>query len=628
MWATTAALCLAVLGYYLSRYPLHDLNPVGWDVHAYVWQTRAVGHGSLAVIGARPGLPLLGAALRSMIPIDPSRELVVLPPVLALMLGLVTGAMVRMAFRLPAWASAVVALVISLWPMTPRIVFGYQASLMEQLLLAAGVGVVAHAERDRAALAVGTALFAAGALSHIVFYVVFAGMVGVAAVMALPASLRQRRAGVSVLDTESGALSAAVFGGGVLGGVALFGWLGIRPSSSVDTTAVSFTYRTRAQSALRGLLPWVTVPGAMIGTALAWVTGRSRPARIMVHLGLAWLAMTSLAVLLLRTGVVVPVARFIQFALPLPVLFGMGAVAVAGLVLHRDGLLRWMVGAGLLVVLVTAPAITSLVDAVVHRHVSVPNTRVGNELRLAEAYLNQVPGDRPVVFVVHQRGYGGAFTPKPDLYVIRSSVPVDDIARTFVYVGHLAELQQGRPTLLLPIRQRWMKTFNDTSLKMWAEAKPALDLGAVILIARAYAEDTFAEAIAQDPTREIGPGLYVVRGPLIRVTQPAPLQPFGMARGAASAIGFLVILEVVGWGWARFALRRAQASRLDIAYVAPALGAGLVILASFVVAALGGDPAHWPGIVLLAVVGLTGWAAARRVRRATSTTEVSAARSE
>jgi hypothetical protein len=582
----------------------------------------------LAVIGARPGLPLLGSALRSLIPIDPSRELVVLPPVLALMLGLVTGAMVRMAFRLPVWASAVVALVISLWPMTPPIVFGYQASLMDQLLLAAGVGVVAHAERDRAALAVATALFAAGALSHIVFYLVFAGMVGVAAVMVLPASVGRWRAGVGLLDTESGAVSAAVFGGAILGGLALFGWLGIRPSSSVDTTAVSFTYRTRALSALRGLRLWVTAPVALIGTALAWVSGRRRPARIMIHVGLAWLAVTSVAVLLLRTRVVVPVARFVQFALPLPILFGMGVVAVAGLVLQRKGFLRWMVGAGLLVVLVAAPAISSLVDAVVHRHVTRPNSRVWSELRLAEAYLNRVPGDRPVVFVVHQRGYGGAFTPKPQLYVIRSSVPVDDIARTFVYVGHLAELQQGRPTLLLPIRQRWMRAFNNTSLKMWAQAKPALDQGAVILIARAYADDTFAEAMAQDPTREIGPGLYVVRGPLIRVSQPAARQPFGMARGAASAIGFLVILEIVGWGWARFALRQARASRLDIAYVAPALGAGLVIIASFVVAALGGDPAHWPGIVLFAVVALTGWAAARRERRTTGLPELTAARSE
>src|SRR5207244_9704586 len=30
LWATTAALCLAILGFYLSHYPLHALNPVGW----------------------------------------------------------------------------------------------------------------------------------------------------------------------------------------------------------------------------------------------------------------------------------------------------------------------------------------------------------------------------------------------------------------------------------------------------------------------------------------------------------------------------------------------------------------------------------------------------------------------
>jgi hypothetical protein len=70
---------------------------------------------------------------------------------------------------------------------------------------------------------------------------------------------------------------------------------------------------------------------------------------------------------------------------------------------------------------------------------------------------------------------------------------------------------------------------------------------------------------------------------------------------------------LAGWGWARFALRRAGPSRLDIACVAPAIGAGLAILISFVVAALGGDPGSWPGIAVLAVVVLTGAAAARRM---------------
>jgi len=613
VWAAMGVLCVVVLGFYLLHYPVHDLNPVGWDVHAYVWQTKAIGHGSLAGVGARPGLPLLASVLRSVIPIDPSRELVVLPPVLALMLGLAAGTVTRLAFRLPVWASAVIALVVSFWPMTSRIVFGYQASLMEQVLLAAGIGVLAFAEGDLRALGVSTALFTAGALSHIVFYLVFVAIAGLAVVTALPSFVRGRRCGVALLHTEAGAMSATILGGAVVGGAALFGWLGIRPSSSVDTTAVSFTYRARAHSALRALRLGVTVPVAMVGAALGWVSGKSRPARIVIRLGLAWLAVTVGAVVLYRAGVVIAASRFIQFALPSAVLVGVGAVAVGVTILRRSGILRSFLAAAVVLILATAPAIRQLFDSVFHRQVAARTSPVWTELRAAETYLERLPGDRPVVFVVYQRGYWGAFTPKLNLYVIRGSVPAEDVTRTFVYVGHLAELEAGQPTVLPEATKRWQQAFNATSLKMWSQAKPALDEGAVVLIARTYAKDPFSEAVAQDPGREVAPGLYVVSGPLIRIGPPIPPRPFSLARGAASAVGFLAILMLAGWGWARFALRRAGPSRLDIACVAPAIGAGLAILISFLVAALGGDPGSWPGIAALVVVGLTGAAAAGRM---------------
>jgi hypothetical protein len=75
----------------------------------------------------------------------------------------------------------------------------------------------------------------------------------------------------------------------------------------------------------------------------------------------------------------------------------------------------------------------------------------------------------------------------------------------------------------------------------------------------------------------------------------------------------------VGWGWTRWAANAGTATTLDLLCLAPAVGAGIIIVAAFVVAAIGANPAGWLGVALLIALAAGGaWLAMRPTGDATS----------
>jgi hypothetical protein len=610
--AVTAGVSVAAVAVYLFAYPFHDIHPVGFDIQAYVWQTKAVGHGPLAAVGARPGLPAMAALLGSVIRAEPPREVVVLMPVLALVLALAVAGSVRLAFGLSMWSVPVVAAVVVLFPGTARVVHGYQASLLVMILAVAGGSILVHADGRRRALVTAGTVFLAACLSHVVLFALFGAIVGLYVLLSIPGFLRDREAGVPLARTDAGAATITFLPAAVLGAGAVYGWLGSRPGSTINTTNVASSLHQRTLSEVRRIRPFVIGPMAAVGGVFGWANRASRVARATARLGLAWLAVTLAGTLAGLIGHNVAGHRFLLFAEPIPALAGLGVVAAGRLLMRRPGL-------GWKVVGVAAVALQLVVVSAsgVSYFYSQTNPRRGAiypQLRAASIYLERYGGDRPLVFIVDdRRGALAAYSPKYRSYVIKAGVPDASVGRTFVYPGTLENLQAGRPTILAEA-EPWQRTFNQVSRDAWRHVEPALRQGAVVLIAQAFASRPYEAAMAQDPGRRVARGLYVVRGQA-RALATVPAEPAsGLVPGALTAAGLFLLMGLLGWGPVSTALGPAGATALDQALIAPAVGAAVAVIAGFLVAALGGNPWGPVGLVVVALLAVASVALGRVAR--------------
>jgi hypothetical protein len=626
VWIACGLVALAGAGVYMSAYAFHHMLPVGWDVFGYVWQTSAIGHASLGAIGSRPGVPALAALLRSVAPLVPMRELVVLPIVLAVALSLAVAATVRTSLRAGYWVLPVLIAATLLWPGTARNLAGYDASLLLLVVLAAAAGPLVQSQGRATPSIVAAGLFAAAALVHPPMFAVFVGVVILYVLLSAPSALVERRAGAPVLATDAGAAIATVGVGAAAGAAFLFGALGVRPQETLDTGAIGFLFRGRTVEEIRRTRPWGAGAATAIGAAAAWVSTHphgtrrgDRGARAIIRLGLAWLVVAGTGVLLSLFGVQVPGARFLLFALPIPALVGLGLAAVARLIAGGGSQRRPIVRVGLIgvAVIVLAAVLTGFADPG-YRLIRSLYTRtpvsLTDQLGATAAYAREVPGSPPIVVVVDEPGPAGAYTPKLRLNVIRTAMPPDRITRTFVFVGHPEDLLAGRPTLFAP-SSRWRRTYDRASRNAWAQVRPALEDGAVVVVLERYAAAAYERLATADPSRIAADGVYVLRGPMRAATAPGRTGPFRAADAASSALWMLVVLGAAGWGFARAALPRERASALDVACLAPAVGAGAGVLAASAVAALGGDPSGPLGVAVLVVLAGSGlWIGLRSPR--------------
>ena len=619
VWLVSGAVAVAAVAVYLFAYPFHDIQPAGFDIHAYEWQAKAVGHGPLSVVGARPGLPVMAALLGSVVHVDVAGQIVVLMPMLGLVLALAVAAAVRVAFRLSTWVLPVVVAVMVLYPGTARVVHGYQASLLFMVIATAGVAVLILAAGTTGRLLAAGAMFAAACLAHVVLFAIFAAIAGLYVLLSVPAFLRDRRGGAPLFATDAGAAAATVLSGGILGAAAIYGWLAVRPASTINTSNVVNVLQQRTLSEVRRIRPYLIGPLAVVGGLFlrherpaAGQPGVQRAARAMARFGAAWLAVTVAGTVagLIRESVAGH--RFLLFSPPLPALAGLGVAGLGALILRTRSAV--MIVAAVAVVM----GLTFLVAAggvsYFYQRTYPRIDPVYGQLRAAGVYLERYGDDRPVVFVLDRQGAVAVTSIKFRSYVVKGEMPADVVARTLIYPGKLQDLEAGRPTIL-PETASWERSFNAASRQAWTQIEPALGEGAIVMIVQRFASDPFRAAMARDPSGRIAPGLYLVRGPLHAVGVLPPAPRFGIVPGALSAAAMFLLLALVGFGVARTALAGAEPTVLDLVALSPAIGAGLAVLAGFLVAAAGGDPRGPLGLVVVLGLSAGSVALARSGRR-------------
>jgi hypothetical protein len=388
----------------------------------------------------------------------------------------------------------------------------------------------------------------------------------------------------------------------------------------LNAQPVSFLFQGRAIEEVRRERPAVSVPLALLGAAAAWSARlrsrrrdehEARPGRSLARLAVAWLAVAGVGVGLSLRGRQIPGARFLLFALPAPVLVGLGVATVAGLIARRRSAWRIVVAGATAALVVAGLAVPGV--RYIRSQVSPLKGKIAGQLQEAGAYVTGLPAGTPVVVVVDEPGLAGAYSPKLHLNVIRSVMPAKVAANTFVYVGDPANLLAGTPTLIANPTLQWELDYNTISRSTWAQAEPALRAGAVVLILRGYDREGFDATLAQDPGRQVAVRLLVLRGPLRPVSVSGGIRGPSKASAVVATLWILVVLMVLGWGWAGIGLRGTPAGRLDRACLAPAIGAGAGVLSGLGVAGVGLDPAGPAGAVMLAIVTVAGLVLDRRL---------------
>src|SRR5439155_21033413 len=132
--AVLLAVLAAVVGvFFLRIYPVRGYTvPIGWDQSEYLWRTTMAQEVGLSNIdrplpstaapkSGRPGFPVIDGTLSSLTRAGTFRVAMVLPTVMAIIVGLAAGAFVGVALRRPWWQVAVVSLAVSLSPFMVRL---------------------------------------------------------------------------------------------------------------------------------------------------------------------------------------------------------------------------------------------------------------------------------------------------------------------------------------------------------------------------------------------------------------------------------------------------------------------------------------------------------------------------
>jgi len=237
----------------------------------------------------------------------------------------------------------------------------------------------------------------------------------------------------------------------------------------------------------------------------------------------------------------------------------------------------------------------------------------------AVAYLDteKVPADTPVVFVVDDGG-NNPLSNIPELaYITRAALPADRLLHSWFYVGNPENYLAGRPT-----HRTHPQTYDANSDAFWRPLAAMLRRrasGPVALLLRSLTP-FYGSMLAKHPDWEVAPGVIVLSGP----RPPHPLgpgiAPYGMRtvpQGVALSLGTLIVLALIGLGWA-VALLPSGLRSFEVLALALAFGIGFLLFSGILLDAVGIRLAGWGGTAAVALAGASGWAAATfRVLRGT-----------
>ena len=188
--------------------------------------------------------------------------------------------------------------------------------------------------------------------------------------------------------------------------------------------------------------------------------------------------------------------------------------------------------------------------------------------------------------------------------VVRSVVPPELIADTWVFVGRPSDLAAAGPVddpsrpRLTAIAQKWW-------VAAWPEPSQVFARNPIVI--RISPAGRTGSAGNEEDAIELAPGVQVVRGPppAASFAPPAPFRATWTELLVATGLA-LVVLIVVGGGWT---LSMLEVSGLGAFGFAPALGVAVLILTGTVASRLGLSLASPGGLLIVLTAGGAGWLA-------------------
>ena len=605
-----AAVVLVPSVLFLGRYAIEGtgIAPVGSDTPQHVWRSSVVAELGLDALPAydgeahalhtnadRPGLPLVTAALTAVTGASVRDLAYILPAVIAVAIAAAAAALAGSLPGVPGWGAALAGLVTGASVQVALAANGYLDQLLvEPLVLAAGAAALTAAAGGPGRTLSAMCLVAAF-LVHWQFATLFAGLLVVLALACLPASLASRTG--SLVDSASGRIVSAVVAGAGLGLLALLVGAAGTPRPPTEFA--------RGRSGDRGQAPLYRLPATVLAAAGGLVSllapGNAPDRRRAGWLLGAWALLPVGAALLYAAGLAVPVQRMLSFAIAIPLLGGLGAIAAVRLLRDRAGTVAGIAAAVLVVVALLA-WLSFGWDVWRSRRPWSDGSRLA-EMHTLSGYL--AGASNPAVIVVDSVATDirstAEFGTISVLRRVRAELPGAQALRTTVYLGDPDLLAVGRPTFRPDV-----PGFDELSRETWSAVRPLLDQDPVVVILRSHFVG-FRETLREHPGWSSNGWMAVVQGP------PAPTaQPTSPARPAAGGLAgwwasSLVVITLAGAGWAG----RFGAGSLSLRMgLAPAVGLASLVVAGLVAERLGIRMGGAGGVIVVLVVTVVGAAAA------------------
>jgi hypothetical protein len=578
----------AIAWFQLAPYAGRDRPGISFDTPYYVWRTTLVeveGTGLLTELPdpvkpnpERPGFPVLGAVLGSVTRADAFTFVTAARAVAAVAIGFSAGAMALGSLGQPRWTFALFVVVLGTSAAVTGTVIGSLENALADVTFMALAGVVPLTLHGHRALGAVFLLLTGAALIHWVFACLFLLLAlvasGVALVIDMIGHLRSGR------TIDLGRIwRLAIVALAAIGLAALL--MPALPHKLPPTTGAKGNLLRLGIYELPLLLPLAAL-GAALFLRRADALGRTTALVLVV-----WAASVVVAILL--SGILpIPLKNFrvAAFALGVPALLAVGAVSLLRVGREWLGAVGVAIGVSLVLplIVIAMPADAGPFNELVAGDIA----KRFDQARIAGRYLGAVGDERGVIFVVDYRG--GMFD-----RLVRSAVPPEMIPVTYVFVGDADKLLAAGATSD-PSKLR----LSASSTRWWKERDPGTVLDRDPIVIR------IGESRGADEGVPLGPGVHVLRGPAPPVDR-APPSPVRLSwpRLIVVAGASLLILLVVGFGWARSLLDVGTAASLGFA---PAFGiAVLVVLGTIVVRA--GMPLGGPAGIAVVLIGLgTGWA--------------------
>jgi hypothetical protein len=588
-----AAIIAALLTAFLIHVLVSDYRfPIGPDGPVYAWRASyASDVGVAEVPGGRPGILAILLALGGAFSLQPVEAVTLLGPVAAVAVALAGTALLEASLGPNLLRATAGAALIGAF--AAYLAGGWLSNIVLTAAFLGALATLAVAERSWRSVVGGAALLATGTLTHPLFATVTYSILAVLVLSLVWDAAAALRSGSRLRDTAAFRISVAAGGGGALG------MLGLAPSLGAtavpgDTSQDGFfrrygssdllrdRYRERfAGDLTRAAIPFITGIGLAAG---GWFArrGSSPGRRYLIRAMSAWAAVTLVGIAVLAITGWGPANRLLVFAFFLPV------AAAWGL----DELVR---NRGRTVAALASMAALAFAAASMYGwYRQAPNVSEGDllDVRRIGRVVGSIPSRTPVVILVETDQPAAAFHITRMANLVRMGLPSDRLPEARIAVGSPSDFRAGRPTLTGDRE-------HDLAARAYLREAAAVRGEAAIVVLERFNPQAYPEAL--ELGTEVLPGIAMVGGSPVTATDVRPDPGIGGLRLVGLSVSAVLLLMLLGAGWARWALPGVGAR--TVISLAPAAGLGVIVLVGLLVETLGaGAGGPWS----LAAIGATG----------------------